>query len=128
VFNEEPERFAVGPGCSLHARAPKLAPARRTIIKDLISDEEYANFQTELAQYPEKGGPMAECGGIRKTRIALPGKGKSGGARVIYYYLKNHQTIYLLYAFTKGEADNLSAEGKKSMREWSQQIRASYHE
>jgi hypothetical protein len=30
------------------------------IIKDLISDEEYANFQTELAQYPEKGGPMAE--------------------------------------------------------------------
>lgn len=98
------------------------------IIKDLISDEDYANFQTELAQYPEKGGPMAECGGIRKTRIALPGKGKSGGARVIYYYLKNHQTIYLLYAFTKGEADNLSAEGKKSMREWSQQIRASYHE
>jgi hypothetical protein len=71
---------------------------------------------------------MAECGGIRKTRIALPGKGKSGGARVIYYYLKNHQTIYLLYAFTKGEADNLSAEGKKSMREWSQQIRAFYHE
>jgi hypothetical protein len=63
-----------------------------------------------------------------KTRIALPGKGKSGGARVIYYYLKNHQTVYLLYAFTKGEADNLSAEGKKSMREWSQQIRASYHE
>ena len=60
--------------------------------------------------------------------MALEGRGKSGGARVIYYYLKNHETIYLLYSFTKGEADNLSAAGKKSMREWSQHIKASYHD
>ena len=98
------------------------------IITDLVSDEAYAEFQSDLAKHPEQGGPMAGCGGIRKARLALPGKGKSGGLRIIYYYLKNHETIYLLYAFTKGEADNLSAEGKKSMREWSQQIRASYHE
>jgi hypothetical protein len=98
------------------------------IITELVSDDDYANFQSELAKHPERGGPMAECAGIRKTRIALQGKGKSGGARIIYYYLKNHETIYLLYAFTKGEADNLSAEGKKSMREWSQQIRASYND
>jgi hypothetical protein len=45
------------------------------IIKDLISDEEYANFQTELAQYPEKGGPMAECGGIRKNSHCFAGQG-----------------------------------------------------
>jgi hypothetical protein len=58
--------------------------------------------------------------------MAARGKGKSGGARVTYLYLKNHDVIYLLYVFTKGDANNLSAEGKKAMRELAEQIKTEY--
>lgn len=64
-----------------------------------------------------------DCDGVRKVRMAARGKGKGGGARVIYLYLPHRERIYLLYLFTKGDADNLSAAGKKTMRELGQQIR-----
>ena len=96
------------------------------LITDLVDDDDYANFQQELSQYPEKGGPMSGCGGVRKVRLALPGKGKSGGARVCYLYLKQYDVIYLLYIFTKGDAGNLSAEGKKAMRILAQHIKDEY--
>ncbi len=96
------------------------------LITELASDDDYAAFQRELAGQPERGGPMSGCGGVRKVRLAARGKGKSGGARVIYLYLKNRHLIYLLYVFTKGDADNLSAEGKKAMRELAEQIKSEY--
>lgn len=96
------------------------------LITELVDDEDYAEFQQQLARNPEKGGPMSGCGGVRKARIALPGKGKSGGARICYLYLKRNDVIYLLYAFTKGDADNLSPEGKKAMRLIAQQIKDEY--
>jgi len=96
------------------------------LITGLVDDVDYANFQKALAANPEKGGPMSGCGGVRKVRLALPGKGKSGGARVCYLYLKQNDVIYLLYVFTKGDADNLSANGKKAMRALAQQIKNEY--
>jgi hypothetical protein len=101
-------------------------PTFTKLITRLVEDDDYATFQQELVDRPEKGGPMSGCGGVRKVRMAARGKGKSGGARVTYLYLKSHDVIYLLYVFTKGDADNLSAEGKKAMRELAEQIKAEY--
>ena len=101
-------------------------PTFTRLITRLVEDDDYAAFQQELADQPEKGGPMSGCGGVRKVRMAARGKGKSGGARITYLYLKNHDVIYLLYVFTKGDADNLSAEGKKAMRELAAQIKTEY--
>jgi len=101
-------------------------PTFTRLITGLVGDDDYAAFQRDLAEQPEKGGPMSGCGGARKVRLAARGKGKSGGARVIYLYLKNHDVIYLLYVFTKGDADNLSAEGKKAMRALAEQIKTEY--
>jgi len=39
-----------------------------------------------LARNPECGAVIPGTGGVRKVRIALEGRGKSGGARVIYYF------------------------------------------
>jgi len=101
-------------------------PTFTRLITGLVDDEVYAAFQKELAAQPEKGGPMSGCGGVRKVRLAARGKGKSGGARVTYLYLKNRDVIYLLYVFTKGAAGNLSVEGKKAMREIAEQIKTEY--
>ncbi len=102
-------------------------PTFTRLITDLVSDDDYASFQKQLAENPFHGGPMSGCGGVRKARMALPGRGKSGGARVVYLYLKNRGTLYLIYVFTKSAAANLSAEGKKAVREIAQQIKAEDH-
>jgi hypothetical protein len=102
-------------------------PTFTRLITDLVSDDVYAAFQKELVRNPVKGGPMSGCGGVRKARLALPGRGKRGGARVVYLYPENRDTIYLIYIFTKGEADNLSAAGKTAVRELAQQIKQEYH-
>lgn len=93
------------------------------LVHEVVSDDDYAEFQRELARHPEQGDLLQGCGGVRKVRLAAGGRGKSGGARVIYLYLRHRDRIYLLYLFTKGDAANLSAEGKRAMRELAQQIR-----
>ncbi len=61
-----------------------------------------------LAYNPTVGDVMAGTGGIRKLRWALKGRGKSGGARVIYYYHDHSLPLYLLTAYAKNEQSNLS--------------------
>jgi hypothetical protein len=96
------------------------------LLLSLVNDEDYAEFQRELAAFPEKGVLLSGCGGVRKVRIAARGKGKSGGARVLYLYLPGAQLIYLLYLFTKGDAENISAAGKKAIHQLAQQIKNEY--
>jgi hypothetical protein len=56
---------------------------------------------------PIEFGPVIRGGGgIRKVRVAIGSRGKSGGARVIYYWAKRKDVILLLYAYPKNvEAD-----------------------
>ena len=56
-------------------------------ITNLLSSEEYHNFQNELIENPEKGKIVRGSGGLRKIRIGLSGRGKSGGVRIIYYWI-----------------------------------------
>lgn len=55
--------------------------------------------------------------------MAAKGKGSSGGARILYLHIPNRHLIYLLTLFTKNEAANLSAEGKKAVRLLAEQIK-----
>ncbi|MEI6788377.1 MAG: hypothetical protein WCL49_07865, partial [bacterium] len=52
-------------------------------IMELLTDEEYREFQAKLAANPESGDVIPGLGGLRKIRLALPGRGKRGGARVL---------------------------------------------
>ena len=81
----------------------------------LVDDETYRAFQNELQDNPEKGDLIKGACGVRKARMRLAGRGKSGGARVIYLYLDNHAVIYLLTLFTKKEQTDLSPDQKKAV-------------
>ena len=86
-------------------------------LEDMSTDDEdYRELQNELLENPTKGDVLIQCGGLRKIRMKLPRKGKSGGARVIYLHLPKSSRIIFFFAFTKGEADNISSEGKKFLR------------
>jgi hypothetical protein len=50
---------------------------------------------------------------VRKLRWGKAGSGKRGGARVIYFYYDEEMPLYLLLAYAKSAASNLSPEGKR---------------
>jgi hypothetical protein len=50
-----------------------------------LSAEEYRALQVALLLDPEAGPGIPGSGGLRKLRWRLAGRGKRGGARVIYY-------------------------------------------
>ena len=43
-------------------------------------------------------------------RHAVQGRGKSGGVRAIYYWIKDQQQIYMLVVYPKSRKDDLSEE------------------
>jgi len=57
---------------------------------------------------PERGDIIKSGGGIRKLRHALPERGKNGGVRVIYYWLREDHQIYMLLIYSKSKKDELS--------------------
>ncbi|MBA4406563.1 hypothetical protein C0389_04755, partial [bacterium] len=70
-------------------------------------DEEYRCLQNELILNPEKGKIIRESGGLRKTRWLIPGRGKRGGVRIIYYWFNKKETILMLLIYSKNEQDDL---------------------
>jgi len=53
--------------------------------------------------------------GVRKTRIARPGTGKSGGARVLYYFAVGDHLQAMLTAYPKSAKSDLSNEDRKTI-------------
>ena len=84
-------------------------------LRALVHDEAFRAFQNELQSNPEKGDLIQGACGVRKVRMRLPGRGKSGGARVIYLYLENHAIIYLLMLYTKKEQSDLTPDQKRAI-------------
>jgi len=55
-------------------------------------------------------------GGARKARAARGGRGKSGGARIIYYVVSRRGVVYLLDVYAKSAKEDLTDGEKKEIR------------
>jgi hypothetical protein len=53
---------------------------------------------------------------LRKVRWRLPGRGKRGGARVIYYYKNATGRLYLLFLYPKNVRSDLNPRELRTLR------------
>jgi hypothetical protein len=82
-----------------------------------LSDQEREDLIGFLSRQPDRGDLIPGTGGVRKLRWAVRSKGKSGGARIIYYYHSSEIPIFLLTAYSKSQKANLSMAERNTMKQ-----------
>jgi len=86
------------------------------LIKTLMSDDEYRELQLALVVRPDIGDIISGSAGLRKVRWSLPGRGKRGGVRVIYYWVVDDDHLRMLYVYPKGSQENLTQKQLKALK------------
>lgn len=76
-------------------------PEFLSAIRKLLSDEERAVLIDYLANNPYAGDLVQGAGGVRKLRWGVEGRGRRGGARVIYFYHSADLPLFALTAYAK---------------------------
>ena len=97
-------------------------PTFTRLVNALLSEEEQRQLQNDLLANPERGSIIRGGGGIRKVRFAIEGTGKSGGARVIYYWAKSKDQIYMLLIYPKSNQDNLTDQQTAILRDYVKEL------
>ena len=92
----------------------------------LFTDEERQAVVDMVATDPACGEVMKGCGGARKVRFALQGRGKSGGARIVYLFHNEGMPAFLLAVFAKNEKANLSKAEQNAMQRVCKAIVSNY--
>lgn len=93
----------------------KATPQFMRLAQKAMSDEKLQELIDWLVRNPNAGVIISRTGGIRKLRwqTGKDNKGKSGGARVLYYYAKNSFVILLITLYRKSDQENIDA-GEKT--------------
>jgi hypothetical protein len=91
----------------------KTTPEFDSRIKRLLKKypslpAEFKELVLLLAENPADGISLGQGCYKKRLAIASKGKGKSGGARVIYYVHISETNIYLLTIFDKSDRESLS--------------------
>ena len=92
-------------------------PEFLSATRKLMTEEERAALVDYLAYNPVGGDLVPGTGGVRKLRWRLEGRGKRGGARVIYFYHSADIPLFALTAYAKNERANLSQRDRNDFRQ-----------
>lgn len=92
-------------------------PEFLSATRKLMSDEERTLLVDYLAYNPTAGDLVPGTSGVRKLRWRLEGRGKRGGARVIYFHHDADMPLFALTAFAKNERADLSRQDRNDFRQ-----------
>jgi len=100
----------------------ELSPFLR-FREEYWTDEDFRLLQNFLLVSPEAGDLIRGGHGLRKLRWSAQGRGKRGGARLIYYFQQSRDHIYLIYGYVKSERDDLTPQQLKVLAELMKDVR-----
>lgn len=95
-------------------RVVRLKPYLRAMDRMGLDDAAMREIERGLLMAPEAHPVIRGLRGVRKARFPMPGRGKSGGGRVIYFVAVG-AAIYMMTAYPKNERDDLSPEQRKAI-------------
>lgn len=117
------------------------ADSKKTGLTSVIEFPEFSRRAAKLLSPEEREAlvlqvhlerdawPVIEgSGGLRKARFAFGGRGKSGGARVIYYWHCEGCPTYLLALFAKNEKSDLGPDELAAIRKWVLRLKGEHKE
>ena len=84
-------------------------------VHTLLPNESYRMLQSSLMIRPDAGAVIKGSGGLRKVRWKLPGSGKRGALRLIYYW-DPPEIIYMIFLYKKTEQKDLTPEQIKILK------------
>ena len=70
-------------------------------VAALMDEEERQTMEFFIASEPEDHPVISGAGGFRKARWKRRGQGKSGGLRVVYFFISPPGRIYLASIYAK---------------------------
>jgi hypothetical protein len=79
------------------------------------SDNERMEFIGWISQNHLAGDVIPGADGARKVRWSVAGKGKRGGARVIYFNMSADGVLVLVAVYAKSEQDSISPSAIKKV-------------
>ncbi len=92
-------------------------------VTALLSEDERMAMEFYVASAPEVHPVIPGTGGFRKVRWARRGKGKSGGFRVVYFFLAEPGRIFMASIYAKSRKETLSAADRDVLARLAAQIR-----
>jgi hypothetical protein len=82
----------------------------------LLSPDARTAAEAAIVARPDAWPVIQGTGGARKARVALPGRGKSGGARVIYFFSVTPALVAFLDIYAKGAKEDLTSADRRDIR------------
>lgn len=125
--NRERSREADDPAVDGLRKLRRIVSLRATFVElpafgrhreAYLDDERLRQLQETLLVDPTAGDVIQGTGGLRKLRFgdSRRGKGKRGGLRIVYYWWRDGEEIWMFTVFDKDEASDLTATERALLR------------
>jgi hypothetical protein len=91
-----------------------------------LDESDLAEIIKTLLERPNLDPVISGTGGARKARVRLPGRGKSGGARVIYAVVLRATALALLDIYAKSDQADLTVQERKTIAKLIREIETGF--